>query len=84
MADAEVENLTTFIQSHVPSATCHSNVGSELSYLLSANDVQHFVKLFQVRRSEKNYRKLPISKEDKPLPLIFWLLIFWRLLKASM
>ena len=58
MADAEVENLTTFIQSHVPSATCHSNVGSELSYLLSANDVQHFVKLFQVRRSEKNYRNL--------------------------
>lgn len=56
MADAEVENLTTFIQSHVPSATCHSNVGSELSYLLSANDVQHFVKLFQVLEEDsENY-----------------------------
>ena len=48
MTDSQVENLTTFIQSHVSSAECHSNVGSELSYLLNASQVGAFSDLFEV------------------------------------
>ena len=48
MTDSQAENLTTFIQSHVSSAECHSNVGSELSYLLNASQVGAFSDLFEV------------------------------------
>ncbi|KAL5259612.1 hypothetical protein ACHWQZ_G009905 [Mnemiopsis leidyi] len=47
MTEGQIGNLTAMIQHHVPSAHCNSNVGSELSYLLRASEVDRFVKLFQ-------------------------------------
>ena len=35
------------ITGHVPSGQCNSNIGSELSYLLSADEVHLFIKLFE-------------------------------------
>jgi len=56
MLESEIENLTTFLKSHVPSATLNSNVGSELSYLLHASEVPRFVKLFQLLEEDsENY-----------------------------
>ena len=49
MTEGQIGKLTSLIQTHVPSAQCNSNVGSELSYLLNASDVDRFVKLFQVK-----------------------------------
>ena len=51
MTEVQIGKLTSLIQSHVPSAQCNSNVGTELSYLLNAADVDRFVKLFQVKNS---------------------------------